>query len=293
MARTAFRYGLEGRWFKGNTHIHTTRSDGGLSVEQTVDRYASAGYDFIFLTDHWHASDEAGSAGDGPLLVLDGIEIDGNDERGSYYHVVCLGRFTDIERDMGFAAALQACEKQGGMLVLAHPSWTGNTIEDALAHPFHAVEQYNHVCTWLNGKGYALFHWDSMLRNDPTILGLAADDAHNSPAHPGWNGGWIHVRARECTRDAITAAIRAGAYYSTQGPRIDELVLTGDDLLVRTSPVRFARLSCADSQGDRLGDFDGGEMTEMSFHLDRSWEYIRLELEDAGGRRAWSNTLFV
>jgi hypothetical protein len=288
-----FRYPAEGRWFKGNTHIHTSRSDGGLDVEQTVTRYGRAGYDFVFLTDHWHASSEPPAARSGPPLVLDGVEIDGTDRRGSYYHVACLGRFEGITRGTSFESALHSCREQGGLLILAHPSWTGNTVEDALAHPFHGVETYNHVCTWLNGKGHALHHWDCMLSSRPSTLGFAADDSHNRPEHPGWDGGWIMVRATECSAESLMSALRAGAFYSTQGPELLDISLAGDTLTVRSSPVRFARLAGPASLGDRVGDFTGAEMDEFSFSLDPSWDYIRLEVEDSQGQRAWSNALFV
>jgi predicted metal-dependent phosphoesterase TrpH len=40
------------RWLKGNTHTHTTYSDGDSSPETVVDWCVDHGYDFIFLTDH-------------------------------------------------------------------------------------------------------------------------------------------------------------------------------------------------------------------------------------------------
>src|SRR3712207_9245256 len=40
------------RWLKGNTHTHTTYSDGDSPPEVVVDWYAEHGYDFLFLTDH-------------------------------------------------------------------------------------------------------------------------------------------------------------------------------------------------------------------------------------------------
>lgn len=40
------------RFFKGDTHIHTTRSDGLKSPLETACAYRAAGYDFIAVTDH-------------------------------------------------------------------------------------------------------------------------------------------------------------------------------------------------------------------------------------------------
>ena len=60
-------------FFKGNTHMHTTRSDGRLSPQDAIARYARAGYDFIALTDHRTVSPERIEQG---VLVLSGVELD-------------------------------------------------------------------------------------------------------------------------------------------------------------------------------------------------------------------------
>ena len=46
------------RWYKGNLHTHTTRSDGRKSPEEVADLYREQGYDFLALTDHWVLSQE-------------------------------------------------------------------------------------------------------------------------------------------------------------------------------------------------------------------------------------------
>lgn len=295
MPSTVFRYRQVDKWLKGNTHIHTTRSDGGKSPEEVVSMYGAAGYDFIFLTDHWVASLDQGSGGAGRRapLVLDGIELDGEDEIGRFYHVVCLGTFHGIQREMGFGRALASAREQGGFLVLAHPFWTGNSVEDALCHPFHAVEAYNHVCTWLNGKGSGLYHWDAMLEHRPEVLGLAVDDAHIRAEHPGWNGGWVMVGAAERTAESVLRALRSGLFYSSCGPEIRSLELRGRSLVCRSSAVSFARLVGPRHRGQRTGFFDGSTMTEFELTVPEDFAYARLEIEDAQGRRAWTNTLFT
>jgi hypothetical protein len=294
MSTLRFRYGGLGRWLKGNTHVHTTRSDGGKSPEEVVALYGNAGYDFLFLTDHWFACLDQGNGRPrraGPLL-LDGIELDGTDDRGSYYHVVCLGTFHGIERNMGLGRALASARDQGGFLILAHPFWTGNSVEEALRHPFHAVEAYNHVCSWLNGKGSGLYHWDAVLEKRPEVLGLAVDDAHISLEHPGWNGGWLMVDAEERTPEAILRALRSGAFYSSCGPVFHAIELRGRSVVCRTSPVAFVRLVGPRHRGERRGSFDGVTLTSVEITVPEDFAYARLEIEDAQGRRAWTNPLF-
>ena len=109
------RYLSEGDWYKGNTHIHSTVSDGGLTFAELEQAYSGAGYDFLFRTDHWASSSVllGGGGADSPLLWLDGIELDGFDEHSGYYHVVCLGAFTGIQRQMGFPERARCYPRPG------------------------------------------------------------------------------------------------------------------------------------------------------------------------------------
>ena len=286
-----FRYDTSGQWYKGNVHIHSTASDGGKTLAEIAGMYASAGYDFLCCTDHWVASDAAADRQDHPLLWLDGIELDGRDDAGSSYHVVCLGRLEGITREMGFAAALAAARAQGGLLILAHPHWCGNSLQDALRHGFDGVEVYNHVCRWLNGKGDGGVYWTAMLDRSPETLAFAVDDAHLKPEHPGWNGGWIAVNAPARTRADIEAAIRSGNFYSTCGPEFHSIALDGDSVKITTSPVAFVRLVGPGWLGQRIGSFEGELIAEAAFELPPDWPWAYLELEDAQGRRAWTNPL--
>jgi len=296
------RYDTTGTWYKGNTHIHSTASDGGKTFAELAQMYADAGYEFLFRTDHWVASDVRSDGDDYPVLWLDGIELHGYDHGGSPYHVVCLGSFTGITREMGFVAALEATRAQGGLLILAHPHWIGNSLEDALRWGFHGVEIYNHVCHWLNGKGDGNVYWSAMLRRFPNALAFAADDAHVRPEHPGWNGGWIMVNAPDRSREAIQGAIRAGNFYSTCGPEFHAIAYDGNSVTIRTSPVQFVRLVGPANLGKRMpnrqrvgdsGSFERQLITEATLEIPQSWPYVYLEIEDDQRRRAWTNSLFV
>ena len=288
----SFRYDTSGTWYKGNTHIHSTASDGGRTPAELAFMYAAEGYDFLFRTDHWVASNVRAEETEVPLLWLDGIELDGRDHGGSQYHVVCLGTFSGITREMGFVSALESARSQGGFLILAHPHWMGNTLEDALRWGFHGVEIYNHVCRWLNGKGDGMVYWNAMLSASSQTLAFGTDDAHIRPEHPGWNGGWIMVNAPCLSEESIRAGVRSGNYYSTCGPEIHSIDYDGTTLLIRTSPVQFVRLVGPAHLGSRIGSFEGDLYSEAAFRVPEEWPYVYLEVEDDQGRRAWTNALF-
>jgi len=288
-----FRYDTSGNWYKGSVHLHSTASDGGMTVKEITDLYAGEGYDFLCRTDHWAASDFGPQKDDVCPLWLDGVELDGNDEAGAWFHVVCLGRVTGLSREMGLPAAMAEARKQGAMLILAHPHWCGNSFQDALRHDFDGVEIYNHVCHWLNGKGDGRAYWTTMLDQDPRTLGLCVDDAHLRPEHPGWNGGWIVVNAPARTPAALTAAIRGGNFCASCGPEFGWITAADRHVRIATSPVAFVRLVGPRSEGRRVGSFVGEQWTETEFDVPPDWPWACLEIEDAQGHRAWSNALFV
>jgi len=288
-----FRYSTSGNWFKGNCHVHGPASEGGKTFAELAELYAGAGYDFLFRTDHWVASDTGKDTTSYPLLWIDGMEIDGCDRTGANFHVVCLGRTEGICREDGFEAGLISAREQGAIVVLAHPHWCGNSLDDCLRWEFDGVEVYNHVCHWLNGKSGGLVHWDAALMRDPRTLAFAVDDTHLRSEHLGWNGGWIVVNARDCTTEAILAAIRHGNFYSSCGPEFRSITLENDQLQVKASPIQFARLVGPGSRGMRLGSFNADPITEASFSIPSDWEYAYLEIEDRDGHRAWTNALFT
>jgi hypothetical protein len=292
-----FRYTPYSYWYKGNTHLHTTLSDGGKTYAEVEHLYASAGYSFLVATDHFVASHLAQDQASSPLLWIDGVELDGEVD-GQTFHVACLGSFEDIDPQAGLIPAMERVQDQNGILILAHPFWSGNTFTDTQRWPFHGVEVYNHVCEWLNGKGDGRAYWNYMLNQAaragrPGVLAIAADDAHLTGEHPGWNGGWIVVNAQERTTQAILDAIRSGNYYASCGPAFKSLAFDGVAIHFTCSPVQFARLVGPGYYGDRRGSFTGERITGGAFPLPAGWAYCYLEIEDSTGRRAWTNSLFL
>lgn len=293
MSDKSFRYNTSYHWFKGNTHIHSIASDGGMPVHEIAELYSSAQYDFIFLTDHWVSPDLAKDVKNPPLLLLDGIELDGLDHTGAFFHVVCLGKTNGINKEDGFESAMKKARKQKCIMVLAHPRWSGNVFEDANRWNFDGVEIYNHVCHWWNGKSDGLAYWDEMLKNSPETLSFSVDDAHLKPEHPGWNGGWIAVNAPELSKDSILSAIKLGNFYSSCGPAFKSITYDSRYLHIECSPVQFIRLVGPDFYGWRTGSFDGQLLTRAFVEIPLDWDHIFVELEDKEGKRAWSNTLFT
>jgi hypothetical protein len=284
-----FKYDTNGNWYKGNLHLHTTHSDGFLTDEEVISRYAQEGYDFIAITDHWKVYQQNGRRSPSPLLVIEGIELDGHDEQGANLHVLAIGVSKGLVIQKDFKFALGSVREQGALLVWAHPHWTGNTIPEGMRHRFHGIEIYNHSSQCEIGKGYATAYWDTLLENKPNYLGFAVDDAHFRPGEPFWKGGWVMVNAPECTKKCILRALFNGNFYSSQGPMFKWIRLDGNKIRVSTSHIKYIRLVGPKNLGNWIVSEENGV---KEFEIPSHWTYARLEIEDENGKRAWTNSLF-
>ena len=287
--KTRFKYNTTGNWYKGNLHLHTINSDGFLTDEEVIARYAEDGYDFIAITDHWKIYHQNGNKSTSSLLVLEGVELDGYDEQGANLHVLAIGISNGFSLGKNFNSALYGAREQGALIIWAHPHWTGNTVPEGMRHKFHGIEIYNHTSQCEIGKGYATTYWDTLLENKPNLLGFAVDDAHFTPGEPFWKGGWVMVNAPECTKKDILKSLFNGNFYSTQGPMFESIQLDGNKIFVSTSPVKYIRLIGPKSLGKWIVSKGNGI---REFEIPSDWTYARLEIEDENGKRAWSNSLF-
>ena len=97
-----------GIWLKGNTHSHTTVSDGVFTPEELAKLYVSRGYDFLSMTDHnvFVPHSEAPE-----LIQLTGVEHDIEYSADKCTHVVGLGAAGKDKRAMNAAVTARKSSK--------------------------------------------------------------------------------------------------------------------------------------------------------------------------------------
>jgi hypothetical protein len=267
-----------------------------MSPEQMVDWHLTHGYDFLSLTDHRIRLDPAPYARDG-LLLIPGIELNGHDASGRRYHLVGLGVADSLRQVSGLSlqAAVDVLRDAGGLAVLAHPYWSGQTSVDLLeAEGACGIEVFNGVCQKEQGKGLASVHWDDLLSAGKRLWGLAVDDAHGHPPDGDLGWGWVMVKAAELSQEPILQALDWGAFYSSTGPEIHDLCLEDGVVTVSCSPVEHIHFVCDWALGGVVHAWDGPLLTEAQFQLrDRGETYLRVECIGREGRRAWSQPIFL
>jgi len=253
--------------------------------------YREAGYDFLVLTDHRKVNDvSAYSTSD--FLAISGSEVHpSNPYGGGTYHFVAINIHETLNcAKMHPNAVLDEIKAQGGEAVLCHPYWSGHTITDYLPlRGYFAVEVYNDTCMGI-GKGFSEQAWDDLLDRGGPVLGIASDDAHGTE-HDCFHG-WIMVKAEELTIESIMEALRTGAFYSTLGPEIEDLALADGEVTVKCSPAQSIVFKAECSRGRRILPSDGELLTEATYSVPNGAKYVRVEITDETGKKAWSNPFF-
>jgi len=280
----------KGTWLKGNIHTHTTNSDGKCTPEEIALEYGRNNYDFVFLTDHEKLTTPHKKIPKPLIIPAEEIAFS---FKGCGYHFVCLGLKKEWKSE-SFHSPMQLlgrARREGVFIVLAHPYWCGTpshkcVYPGGLACP--GVEIYNNVSDRMNGKGYSSVHWDDLLDAGHRIVGFAVDDTHNTS---NIASGWIVVKAKARTPDAILAAIRKGHFYSSQGPEIKSIVIRGREIKTACSPVMRINFITNGWEGRSIFAAVEG-LTEAVWTVPQGKRYVRIEFVSASGKIAWSNPIF-
>lgn len=276
--------------YRVNLHMHTTFSDGKLSPAEAVQRYREAGYDAVALTDHWFFGNESELE---DFIVLSGAEynIGGSDARNGVFHIVGVGmnHAPSVTKHMTAQEVIDRIHDAGGIAILAHPAWSLNSPEMILSLcGVDATEIYNTV----SGVHYSRRADSSlivdMLAGEGRIYPLlASDDAHY---YDGTDEcvSWIMAEATDNTKEALLRAIRKKQFYATQGPEI-HLFKDGDGYTVRCSPGREIAFFSNGVWSHRV--FEGENLTEAHYVPLPHEHFLRAEVTDAKGLRAWTNII--
>ena len=300
-----------GRMLKGALHCHTTRSDGEGSPEEVITLHAKNGYDFLALTDHRIYNYRKYT--DLPITILPGMEIDrrftGEEEpwRSHCFHSVLLGPekeqgngyAQDETVDAGYVSGqsefqplLDEAHRRGNLTMLCHPQWSALTARefDRLEGIF-AMELWNSGCAMENGidtdNG---FLWDEMLRRGKRWFGTAVDDGHPMNEHCH---GWVMLHGVNTVK-SILNALRTGAFYSSCGPEIKDFFVDDDGVAhVACSPVKTIRFFYGWSCPWKKSGENGAPITAAEDRVPAYASYVRADVTDENGHRAWTNPLFL
>ncbi|MBC8268809.1 MAG: CehA/McbA family metallohydrolase [Rhodospirillaceae bacterium] len=291
-------FGQPGQFYKGNLHTHSTLSDGKFSPADVVAHYQKAGYDFLALSEHFIEHYDFPIADSIPYrskdfttLITAELHVP-ETQVGEIWHILAVGLPLDFappkNGETGPEIAARAA-REGAFIGIVHPSWYGLTLEDARSITCaHGIEIYNHGSHVEVDRGTDWGFCDSLLNEGWRLSGFATDDSHHM-THDCF-GGWVQVHASSLDPDEIVQSLKAGRYYSSQGPEIFDVRISEGHVDIECSPVDFVS---AVGRGALSVQKNNQGMTHCRLPLSRFKDsYFRISLRDELDRRAWSNPIW-
>jgi predicted metal-dependent phosphoesterase TrpH len=250
--------------FLGDFHIHSTFSDGRLTIPELIDFYGSRGFGVISITDHLcetktligkssaylgytltpeifpayleKIQEEAERAWrQYRMVVIPGVEFTKNsllNHRSA--HIVGIGMKSFIPADLEVSLLSRAIRKQGALAIAAHPVWT-RRVEKQTYYLWDRREKFRDLFdAWEVASGSVIF--DEVAATD--LPKIASSDLH-LPRHIN---SWKTVFNCEKNPEAILEAIRdqkiSFRFYKQAGlylPEKPSLLLPGSDKKIASS----------------------------------------------------------
>jgi len=282
-------------FLKANFHCHSTESDGRLSPTDVAGFYEYAGYDVLSITDHRKVTMLPSVDN---LLLIPGIEID-YVLPGQWVHILGIGMDVSVgEKWNRFGTPQEGIDlirSLGGLAVLAHPAWSLNTPEFMRSLTgLSGVEIWNSVSTLpLNGdRADSSSLLDVTWASGGELLPLFAnDDSH--PYRDEAGVAATMVQAEEKSVSSVMEALRLGRFYATTGPRIYQIEnKSNQEIIVHCSPAESIIFysDCPWASGRAV--IKSG-ITECGYFIQKNDHFVRIEVRDANGRKAWSPPMRV
>lgn len=281
-------------FYRACFHCHTTNSDGRLTPKEVVDFYQSAGYQILAITDHRSVTEIRSDE----ILMISGLEID-YVLPGQWVHILGLGMDKSVaaqwDREKGVQEGINLIRRLGGVSVLAHPAWSLNTpgFMKTLSG-LVGVEIWNSVSTLpINGdRADSSSLLDVTWASGGELLPVFAnDDSHQYRTEAGFAS--TMVQAEELTVSSVLDALKAGRFYATTGPEIYQMEFRDQgEIVLHCSPAEAVIFysDCPWSAG-RVHIASG--MTECRYAVQPKDRFVRAEIRDHNGKKAWTSPIRV
>lgn len=307
----------EGRWLKGNTHAHTTESDGDSPPDVVARWYREHGYDFLVISDHNVFTDPRTLASlvDSTFLLIPGEELTSAfGDAAVHVNGLNIPHLVEARTDSTLLGTIQAnvdaVREVHGVPHINHPNFRWSFGYDVLRHVRNdrLLEIFNgHPLVHNEGAGGAPGMeeiWDRLLTDGLRMYGIAVDDAHHfrefsrDQANPG--RGWVAVKAPALDAGQILAAMEAGSFYASTGVELEDVEVTEARLEIRIRHRGDFRYTTQfiGSGGRVLKEMHG---TAAFFDLREDGPvasagetpYVRARVVDSGDGVAWVQPVFV
>ena len=321
-----------GKFYKANLHCHTNISDGKWSPEEVKKNYMEKGYSVIAYTDHQvmvphhDLTDEnflaltgleynineydVYPAKNGKTCHLCAIALDPEKEiqpcwhrekyiSGHTEHSKHLAKFDeskpDWEREYTHECVneiIAECIKEGFFVTYNHPKWSLEGYDRYMGYEgMNAMEVYNHECYIIGYDERNSKIYDDMLKGGKRIFCVATDDNHNGRGESSF-GGFTMIKADKLEYREITKSLKAGNFYASEGPIINELWIEDDTVHITFEDAAEVCMNTQYRFAKSVKGY-GYPLTEASFKLTGKEGYVRFTVLDKFGKKAYTNAYFI
>lgn len=267
----------ESKFYKANLHMHTTLSDGKMTLEEVKSEYMKQGYSIVAFTDH-EIMIPHNDLTDDNFLAITSTEIIVDEEikcEGCFrktYHLNlyskeknknCFSTFTekikwfkhsdcfiseeqskvDYQRKYNTSCVndiIKKAKEENCLVSYNHPVWSLQDYSDYIdLKGLWGVEWLNGACV-RSGFTDSMKPIDDLLRKGERVFPLATDDAHSIG---DCFRGFVMVKSKDLSYENVYEALEKGDFYSSSKPEINELYIENGVIHIKTSKAKMIYLT--------------------------------------------------
>lgn len=312
--------------YKANLHCHSVHSDGKWTAVQIKEAYKKQGYSIVAITDHEHLLNHS-ALSDKDFLFITGYEMyvrnlpfdylnDSQSHMNLYsktpdnkmlyytpsitkyipqeelknlqYHKLVEHRSYTVEF---IRQAIKDAKECGFLVCHNHPTWSFENENFASAYDnCFAMELYNHGCYQSGYCEYNQHYYDYQTNRGLNMGVICADDNHNATENPYWDsfGGVTYILADCLEYGEIINAMERRNFYSSTGPRIFSLTVDKGVLRAETSKAERILFVTNNHCTKAVRAKENEPLTSAEFSVDGRIQWVRVEVVDYEGKRAFS-----
>jgi len=299
------------RWVKGNTHAHSSNSDGNETPRRVARWYQDYGYQFLFITDHDMITETASLDADknaDDFILIPGEEITLYfQEHPAHVNALNPSRLAKARPGESLVETLQngidAALQSGAIAQVNHPNWKWSFASEEMKQ-LHSARLFellnvNRDSNNLSAGGKAGCEelWDTLLSEGLLFYGVASDDTHDylgdfipGRAYPG--KGWVCVRVAELTPAAVCAGLDKGDFYASTGVELADVQVTDREYRVVIKPNNDTAYTTFFIGRD-------GAVLKQEYGLDAAYAfrgdelYVRAKVFASSGETAFCQPVFI
>lgn len=302
---------LPARWVKGNTHAHSSNSDGNETPRRVARWYQDYGYHFLFITDHDMITETASLDADksaDDFILIPGQEITLYfQEQPAHVNALNPSRLAAAKPGATLTETLQngidGALQSGAIAQVNHPNWKWSFGSEEmkqlrsarLLEIFNVNRDSNNFSA--GGRAGTEEIWDRLLSAGLVMYGVASDDTHDylgdftaGKAYPG--KGWVMVRVAELTPEAVCAALDKGDFYASTGVELADVQVTDREYRVTIKPYNDTAYTTIfiGKDGTVLKKADG---LDAAYAIRGDELYVRAKVFASNGEMAFCQPAFV